>query len=672
MTEPDLLIMEASELEWISCKDSADGLAFATAQGGTMPYTFTWGGNQVGDTVNTLSPGVHLVTVIDAKGCTAFDTVEIHEPPYLVVTISDVVPVYCNGVSTGSLTAIASGGTPGYTYLWDDNLALPQITATAHHLEADVYTVTATDSRGCIATATEDISQVVPTMELDTSFANVDCHGGSNGSASVIAIGGHMPYTYAWVGPNNTFVSYSPSISNLAAGTYSVTVTDTNNCTRTSSVDIIEPLPIIYNVSVTVPETCLGACNGRILIDSVTGGTPPYVGMLTSNITGAITYLNWGPFGGEFVGACSGDYTVMVTDSGLCSSLLLPSGNNQAIVTSTLVLTDPQIFVTDNVDCFGDSTATIQLLNPDNQYWYQLVSLSVGVVDTFSWPYQINNLSSGEYFVTAYYGSTTFCTSNSDTLTITEPDMLSVVGTATPANCFGDNSGSIIITVSGGTQNYSYLWSNGLNTNQISNLSAGDYIVEITDANSCVLTDTFTVTQPDDIVVNILRGSNNTNNTAYYELSVNGNTATGGTAPYVYTWKREYPAGVYTSVGGGVNYTVYAPGSYTVTVVDANGCAMESNNFTYTAAPTSIFDNNEDVKLDIYPNPFTETAIVDFGRLVSKIELRVFNVVGEVIEVYEIRDTDKFEIERGAKVNGIYFVEIEIEEKKLFKKIIIE
>ena len=90
------------------------------------------------------------------------------------------------------------------------------------------------------------------------------------------------------------------------------------------------------------------------MIDSVTGGTPPYVGMLTSNITGAITYLNLGPFGGEFVGACSGDYTVMVTDSGLCSSLLLPSGNNQAIVTSTLVLTDPQIIVTDNVDCFGD------------------------------------------------------------------------------------------------------------------------------------------------------------------------------------------------------------------------------------------------------------------------------------------------------------------------------
>ena len=67
--------------------------------------------------------------------------------------------MYCNGVNTGSLTATASGGTPGYTYLWDDNPALPQITATASYLESGIYTVTATDSRGCIATATEDISQ---------------------------------------------------------------------------------------------------------------------------------------------------------------------------------------------------------------------------------------------------------------------------------------------------------------------------------------------------------------------------------------------------------------------------------------------------------------------------------------------------------------------------------
>ena len=681
MTEPDLLTMEAIELEWISCKDSADGLAFAVAQGGTMPYTFSWGGNQIGDTVNTLSPGVHLVTVTDAKGCTASDTVEIHEPPYLVVSISNVVPVYCNGVNTGSLTATASGGTPGYTYLWDDNPALPQITATASYLESGIYTVTATDSRGCIATATEDISQVVPTMELDTSFTNVSCHGNNDGSALVIASGGHAPYTYTWVGTNSSFVSYTSSISGLSAGTYSVTVTDTNNCTRNSSVDIYEPLPIIYNVSTSADELCLGACNGEIHIDSITGGTPPYVGMLTSNTTGAITYLT---MSGDSIinGVCAGDYTVMVTDSGLCSSSMLPSGNSQAVVNSTVsALTDPQIVVTDNVDCFGGSTGEIQITNPDTNYTYYTYFILSSVQNVWvGIGASASNLPSGQYFVRAILNqsmnvplpSTSWCISYSDTVTIVEPDPLSVSGVVNAADCFGGNSGSISVSVTGGTSNYTYQWSNGSALSQLNNLSSGDYTVTITDANSCVLVDTFTVTQPSPINVSISRGSNNANNPAYFELSVNGSSASGGTAPYVYTWKREYPVGIFTNVGGGNNYTVYAAGTYSVTVVDANGCTVASNDFTYNNPPTSVVENTGVIKLEIYPNPFNDVAIVDFGRYISNSQLKIFNIVGELVDEYEVRDTDKIEIERKEKVNGVYFAEIEIDDKKIFKKIIVE
>ena len=681
MTEPDLLTMEAIELEWISCKDSADGLAFAVAQGGTMPYTFSWGGNQIGDTVNTLSPGVHLVTVTDAKGCTASDTVEIHEPPYLVVSISNVVPVYCNGVNTGSLTATASGGTPGYTYLWDDNPALPQITATASYLESGIYTVTATDSRGCIATATEDISQVVPTMELDTSFTNVSCHGNNDGSALVIASGGHAPYTYTWVGTNSSFVSYTSSISGLSAGTYSVTVTDTNNCTRNSSVDIYEPLPIIYNVSTSADELCLGACNGEIHIDSITGGTPPYVGMLTSNTTGAITYLT---MSGDSIinGVCAGDYTVMVTDSGLCSSSMLPSGNSQAVVNSTVsVLTDPQIVVTDNVDCFGGSTGEIQITNPDTNYTYYTYFILSSVQNVWvGIGASASNLPSGQYFVRAILNqsmnvplpSTSWCISYSDTVTIVEPDPLSVSGVVNASDCFGGSSGSISISVTGGTSNYTYQWDNGSTLSQLNNLSSGDYTVTITDANSCVLVDTFTVTQASPINVSISRGSNNANNPAYFELSVNGSSASGGTAPYVYTWKREYPVGIFTNVGGGNNYTVYAAGTYSVTVVDANGCTVASNDFTYNNPPTSVVENTGVIKLEIYPNPFNDVAIVDFGRYISNSQLKIFNIVGELVDEYEVRETDKIEIERKEKVNGVYFAEIEIDDKKIFKKIIVE
>ena len=132
ISQPEPLSMEASEIEWISCYGANDGLANAYAWGGTAPYTFTWLPNgQQGDTVNTLTPGIHTVTVTDAKGCTASDTVFINEPFELFVDIDDTQTVlaYCVGVNTASLTAIASGGTPGYSYQWDDNSVAPQTTS---------------------------------------------------------------------------------------------------------------------------------------------------------------------------------------------------------------------------------------------------------------------------------------------------------------------------------------------------------------------------------------------------------------------------------------------------------------------------------------------------------------------------------------------------------------
>ena len=160
LSEPGLLTMEAKELSWISCNGISDGLAFSVAYGGTLPYTFVWDNNQIGDTVNTLSEGLHTVIVTDARGCVASDTVLIHEPPLLTVGISVLDSVYCNGVNTGSLATYVLGGTPFvgtsslYTYLWDDALQASQTTAIATNLSADVYTVVVTDFRGCTATAT--------------------------------------------------------------------------------------------------------------------------------------------------------------------------------------------------------------------------------------------------------------------------------------------------------------------------------------------------------------------------------------------------------------------------------------------------------------------------------------------------------------------------------------
>ena len=203
------ITMQATALSWISCYGADDGLAYATAQGGNTVYTFTWSSNnQVGDTINTITPGTHTVTVVDDRGCTSSDTVYMHEPDLLEINIDDNLTVwpYCIGVNSASLTSVASGGTPGYTYLWDDNLVAPQLTATASYLLAGIYTVTVTDSRGCTASDTRDIDSTTNTMNaVINSLTNyvggtdVSCFGNSDGSVEVITGGAHAPYSLSLI-----------------------------------------------------------------------------------------------------------------------------------------------------------------------------------------------------------------------------------------------------------------------------------------------------------------------------------------------------------------------------------------------------------------------------------------------------------------------------------------
>ncbi len=173
VSEPEPLSMIANELVWISCFGANDGLAYASGLGGNLPYTFTWMTNgQIGDTINTVHPGLHTVEVVDARGCTSSDTIFMHEPTELHVNIDDnfTILAYCIGVNSASLTSLAMGGTPGYSYAWDDNLVAPQLTATASHLLAGVYTVTATDSRGCTASDSRDIDTITNTMRIKKSL----------------------------------------------------------------------------------------------------------------------------------------------------------------------------------------------------------------------------------------------------------------------------------------------------------------------------------------------------------------------------------------------------------------------------------------------------------------------------------------------------------------------
>jgi hypothetical protein len=184
--------------------------------------------------------------------------------PALTVTISSV-NILCNGQNTGSATATPAGGIPPYTYNWSNG----GTGQTIMNLVAGTYTVTVTDN--CSSTATKNVVITQPpVLALTTpTITNVSCFGGNNGSITAHASGGVAPYDFNW---SNGGIG--ATISNLVAGSYTVTVSDNNDCTKTATYSVTQPALIVINLVSLTHESCSGQNDGTITI-SVSGGAPP-------------------------------------------------------------------------------------------------------------------------------------------------------------------------------------------------------------------------------------------------------------------------------------------------------------------------------------------------------------------------------------------------------------
>lgn len=201
------------------------GALAVSASGGTPPYNYLWSNGLTTASISGLSPGLYVVTVTDVAGCTGVDSVTIAEPPLPVVSVVNPVPATCAG--PGGATANASGGTPPYAYLWDNN----ETTATATGLAAGTHTVTITDAGGCTTSGTVSIAgPPLPTVSIIDS---TDANCSTPGSATAQAGGGAPPYTYLWDNGETT-----PTATNLPAGIHTVTLTDASGCSATASVTI--------------------------------------------------------------------------------------------------------------------------------------------------------------------------------------------------------------------------------------------------------------------------------------------------------------------------------------------------------------------------------------------------------------------------------------------------
>ncbi|HWB61977.1 MAG TPA: T9SS type A sorting domain-containing protein, partial [Chitinophagales bacterium] len=272
------------------------GMAWAAASAGNSPYTYLWNNTSTTDTILNLGPGNYRVTVTDAHGCSTTASTSVTTATGPSATDS-VVDILCNGGATGSAMVTVSGGTSPIVYNWSNGATTSSITG----LTAGNYTVTITDNNSCSFTLTAFISEP-PGLLASSTASNLNCYGDSNGSVDVTVSGGTSPYSYTW---NNS--TTTQNLSNVAAGVYTLVVTDSNNCTISLSDTITQPTALVVTINATDASSA-SASDGSASAD-ISGGTAPYtIVWNTSSTHDTITHLS------------ADSYCATVTDNAGCTA----------------------------------------------------------------------------------------------------------------------------------------------------------------------------------------------------------------------------------------------------------------------------------------------------------------------------------------------------------------
>lgn len=607
---------------------AANGSINITASGGTGALSYAWS-NGIADTdgsVSNLLPNTYAVTVSDATGCQAVQAITVADTPAPTLTITTILADNC-GQGNGFVTVAPTGGVPNYTYLWNTT-PTQQTSASASNLLAGNYIVTVTDGNTCTNTLAVTINNSnAPTAILVGTPTNASC-GAANGSATIQANGGAGNYSYDWSFTLNG--DNAASLNILPAGSYVVTVTDGNNCTATVAVVINNSNgPVIDNT--TVVNASCNQSNGSLTI-SISGGATPYTYAWSNNAANNTpTAANLAP----------GNYVVTVTDANGCTItqgndiVLLPAptisvdivtpatcgldngaieiivsnaGASPSFVWSNAAVTQNisnlacgtyEVTVTDVGGCTATQTATVVCQGGITNVGGSVQNTSCGLDNgsisvtatgtglSYTWNDATlsgdnpTNVADGSYTVTITDASLCIQTAEFDVLASTPISLTEA--SITNANC-GQTNGSAAVTANNATNPIAYTWSTlpAQATATATNLGAGTYTVTATDANTCSATLSVTVDNADGPNAT---ATNGTAACATAEGSVSA-TAIGGATPYSFTWSTTPAQATQTA-------TNLLPGTYTVTVSDANGCTVTATAMVAGSIPPTVISCGE-------------------------------------------------------------------------------
>ncbi|MCC6724276.1 MAG: hypothetical protein IT258_07160, partial [Saprospiraceae bacterium] len=537
------------------CGNPVGAIDLTVAPAGS--YTFTWSSGANTEDLTNLPPGNYSATVTSiATGCSATDTYNVPNNSNNFSLAGSAMPVTNCGAPNGSIDLnISPSGS--YDILWSNGTATEDLTGIA----AGSYTVTVTQGGACTASASFTVENQVVQPILSQIASPASC-GQANGGVDLSASPSGA-YSYIWSNGAAT-----EDLTGVASGSYTVTVTAASGCSATTTATVAEnTMPIALTGNATANSSCTAA-NGAIDLNVSPSGIYTY---LWSN--GAISE--------DLNGIAAGSYTVTVSAGGNCSATATYTVPNNSGAPSLSL-------VPDAASC-GMANGGINLsASPTGGYTFLW---SNGAITE-----DLTGIVAGTYFVTV--SAANGCSASSSAVVPDSPANFIPSANVTPVSSCTAANGSIDLSIAP-TGAYSYAWSNGAATEDLTDIAAGSYTVTITQGATCSTAATYVVDGGGTAPLLSQTSSPATcgQSNGGIDLSVSPN----GT--FSFLWSNGANTEDLQSI---------APGIYTVTCTGANGCTVSlsatvsnsNSNFSLSAVPTastSCVLGNGQVNLNISP-----------------------------------------------------------------------
>lgn len=540
----------------IACYGGASGDVNLTyhAVSPALPYSYLWTNGANTQNISGVRAGSYQAQVVDNNGCKLFTGAILTQPEQPITMSFSKIDKLCNaGVNNGVINVATQGGTSPYTYNWNNGAS----TASVSNLDVGLYSVLITDNHGCTESLSVAIDEPTPLQQVGT-IKHILCKNDAKGSVQVFTTGGKMPHSYSW--SNGQAI---PTINDLVAGTYTLTLTDANGCQNSAPYTVNEPAQSLQLTPIVTDVSCKGDLTGAINV-TTTGGTAGYTyrwsndkGIVMPNQTESIT------------GIGDGTYTLTATDFNGCTEQF-----SRTVSEPTDALSSTPTF--QNINCFGDATGSINpnIAGGTTGYTY---TWSNGSSDPI-----LSNVVAGSHSLNLIDAKGCTAVYNYE---LTQPQKaLDLALTKKEVLCYGGNTGAIISQVEGGTSPYTYSWNNGFSTSNIQDVVAGSYTVTVTDDKGCVIIGTNQINEP---VAPLTASSVDTKVDCFGKKT--GDivlTVLGGTTPYNYVWSNSSSL-ILTQAASTI--IDLKSDTYNVEITDKNGCQLSySTVVDQPAAPLNI------------------------------------------------------------------------------------